>query len=405
MALSYAAWLLPGHNTVARGFPSRAAVNVGGVMLVVIWYATCLGVVLVGRRIGRIAAQRRHPDKPPEDVPFAVADRVYYLLTVIAAIGVLYSLEHTGGLSGLVRVFQQHQANSIRASLATSFGIQTLRYASPIAAAVAVDRLLQRRRADWFFPINIGLLGLSAAFGTRLSIVLFAIVLLFLLSKSRPDWRIRLRTVVGFGIAMFVAITPVAYSRNADYYRAEAGVTNPFAVSADQVVAYLDTPSQVSLGVASGMVDGRVGKLGSPSDAVSAVRPTFLQTNKTGANAPTDPGTYNYTVDVLPNYTTNSVFGDTAARYGFAGLLAVLIAYFLAAMLFGRLERGGGLGVLASGVILYVFSEAWRLFVLNQGFVIFILLLLLALAAVPEVRVARDRRPDRTRRWVGSARA
>jgi hypothetical protein len=39
VALSYAAWLLPGHNTVARGFPSRAAVNVGGVMLVVIWYA------------------------------------------------------------------------------------------------------------------------------------------------------------------------------------------------------------------------------------------------------------------------------------------------------------------------------------------------------------------------------
>jgi hypothetical protein len=69
------------------------------------------------------------------------------------------------------------------------------------------------------------------------------------------------------------------------------------------------------------------------------------------------------------------------------------------------LERGGGLGVLASGVILYTFSEVWRIFVLNQGFVIFILLLLLALAAIPEVRLARRTDPERARRRVGSARA
>lgn len=388
-AISFGAWLVPGGDRVTQGFDVRAHLDFLSLLMILGWYLAAALVVITGVRAGRRLRPLGRPRSYEQRA--MVETRGYWLITAVATVGVVYSLYVVSASVSIVDVLRAQQANALYDALPDSFGVQTLRYAAAISSAIAIHRVVLTRRVTGLTLWNIALLGVAALLASRLSLVLALLLFFFLLTRSHPHLRVRPAAVAAGLAAFFLLLLPLSYSRNAKFY-ASAGVHGASAVNAAQIWSYLSTPAQVAVGVAHNAVNGNVDVIGSPEDAASVLRPTYFDTKKTGKDVGLDVRIYGEGVDVAPNYTTNSALADTLARYGASGLVVALFGYWVAAYAFGHLERYGGLTSCAAGVLLYAFAETWRVYLLNQGIVHFLVLTSVAVGAISRTRAVHYRR-------------
>lgn len=389
--VSFVAWALPGGSSVTQGFTFRSHIGVRSFLLIAAWYAGCWVVLRSSCRAGRnlrpLGRSSSRSTRPGVD------RKGYFLVTAVATAGVLYSLYRVSSIVSIVEILKAKQANALYAALPEGFGFQTLRYAAALSAAIGVHRVVLYRRIRPLTVWNLVLLSASALLASRLSIALFLLVFLYLLTQSHPHIRVRIWAVALGGLAFFLLLLPLSYSRNAGYY-AQAGLDNPASVNAAQIWAYLSTPSQVAVGVSNAAVNNSFGGVGSPTAAFGVLRPTYLVSTKADKSVALDLGKYGYFVDVEPYYNTNSVFADTLARYGLSGLVAALSAMWLAGFVYGHLGQYGGLASCGAAVLLYAFVETWRVFLLNQGIIHFLVLIAVVLHMVsrgPRLDPARSR--------------
>ena len=362
-----------------RGFLEPATISAPGVLLLLVWYSALVVVATVGWRLGlaaepnpRIVERTWRPD----------FERRYFFLVLAAAfLGVSYSYFKILTSTSVLDALTSQTGNSFTNSLSGSAGFETLRYATIIAAPAGIH-LWRRKVVRLPFAIaGVALLLMNSMIASRLAlfmavVVYVAIAITGRTSAKRPTPRVpRAVVILVVVVIAFSTLAALNFIRNGAYYRA-AGVTNPAAMNVYQTSSYLAVPAQVSLGVADAIMGGNFDKPGSPVGSIVAIEPSFLVLDKVRKDdAVPENELYGYSVSFAPNFTTNSVFADIYGQFGAWGLFYILCGYSFASYLFGRFLRYGPVIAGTGGVLAYCLVELWRVQILSQGIVIFLILL------------------------------
>lgn len=381
------------------GFAVPARATAGGVTLLLLWWAAVISVSTLGWRLGAAGA-------PPRtgwlSLTTPTMERRYFVLvTVVAGLGILYTVYQVGGPASIVASLASQSGNDVSNAMSQTAGGQTLRFATILAAPIGIYLWRKKVIPFVYMLIAVGLLLTSAMISSRLSLLMAGFVYLAIWARSRPasvpgagNAVKRIAVVVGVLVIGVGLLTAMNYFRNANYYR-EAGVTNPLVMNLYQMGAYLTVPAQVSLGVSTAIMDSNWQNPGDPITSSDAIKPTFLQFKKiTKDNSWKDANEYHYSVNFEPNFFTNSVFADTYADFGMWGWFYTFAIYGVAGFLFARLIRYGPVIAGSAGVVAYCFSEIWRIQILSYGIVIFLMLVTVGCSVLTTALTKRPTAPN-----------
>lgn len=371
---------VPGFWLQLRGFLEPADITAPGVTLLLVWYSLLVLLTTVGWRLGMTTDP--HPDIVQRTWTADFERRYFYLVLAAAFGGVAYSYSKIMASTSILDSLTSQTGNSFTNSLSGSAGVETLRYATILAAPVSIYLWRKNSVRLPFAIVAVVLLLMNAMIASRLALLMAVVVYLAIATTARvsagPPKARRVPRAVVLGVAVlvgFATLTALNFVRNGAYYRA-AGVTDPVAMNVYQMGSYLAVPAQVSLGVADKIMRGEFDKPGSPVGSVVAIEPSFFVTDKVRKDDATPENEqYGYAVSFAPNFTTNSVFADIYGQFGAWGLFYILLGYSGAGYLFGRFLRYGPVIAGSGGVLAYCMVELWRVQILSQGIVIFLILL------------------------------
>jgi hypothetical protein len=373
--LSFLAWAIPWGGAIPaglRGFAHAEPWTLDGTLFLLGWYAFFFAVALGGFVLGRRIPVLRRADRVPWE-------SFYVFLTIVGIAGTAYAYGYVFAKSphAISQAFLHHHFNAVRYVLPYSAGIPTLRYATSLAGAIAIFEL-GRGRFRAIHVVNVLVLLLAAAIASRASLIIAAIVVAGLAARHFAGMHVRARAAVGVAllglVALFLVLTLLNFSRNADFYRGY-GVSDPLVMNVDETVRYVGIPFQVSMAVSN-----HVSKWpAAPSSAVPGIRvfalPTYAS-KKVPRSVARGETRYEKVVAIPVSQTTNSVL---AMAYGVFGALAFPIlglAVLVACVIAGAASRYRSYLFLASLVVAYCLAEWWRTYVLNQGIVQFLVLVL-----------------------------
>lgn len=373
--LSLLAWAIPWGGaipTVLRGFAQKEPWTLDGALFLLCWYAFFFVAALVGFRLGRRIPVLQRAERVPWE-------SYYVFLTILSLAGTAYSYAYVLAKSphAVSLAFLDHQFNAIRLILPYSSGPQTLRYASSLAGAIALFEL-GRRHFRLVHVVNVVLLVLAAAIASRASLIITAIAVAGLAARHLHTERVHARRVVGtllLGlVALFLALSLLSYSRDADFYRSH-GVRDPLVMNIDEIVRYVGIPFQAAIAVSN-----HVSKWpAAPASAAPGVRvfllPTYVN-RSTPASVATGETRYEKVVAIPLSQTTNSVLAMTYGVFGLFAFAVLGFAVLVAGVIAGHASRYKSYLFLASLVVAYCLAEWWRTYVLNQGIVQFLILAL-----------------------------
>jgi hypothetical protein len=373
--LSLFAWAIPWGGAIAaplRGFARSEPWTLHGTLFLLGWYAFFFVVALGGFQLGRrIPVLQR-----AESVPW---ESFYVFLSMVGLVGTAYSYAYVFAKSphAISAAFLHHQFNVVRRVLPYASGPQTLRYASCLAGAIAIFEL-GRRRFCLLHVVNVLVLLLAAALASRASLIITAIAVAGLAARHLQTLQVRARMVwamllLGL-VALFLALSLLTYSRSADFYRSY-GVRDPLVMNVDEMVRYIGIPFQAAVAVSNHVTKWPA----APASAAAGVRVFLLPTyasKSVPASVVRGENRYFDLVSIPTSQTTNSVL---ALTYGVFGLLAFVVlgfAVLVAAVIAGHASRYRSYVFLAGLVVAYCLAEWWRTYVLNQGIVQFLILIL-----------------------------
>ncbi|HZT84232.1 MAG TPA: hypothetical protein VE984_02275 [Gaiellaceae bacterium] len=374
-ALSLLAWAIPWGSAMPaalRGFGHPEPWTLHGTLFLVGWYAFFFLVAFGGFQLGR-----RIP-------VFGRAERVpwqsyYVFLSLVGLLGVAYAYGYVFAKSPhtISAAFLHHELNDIRKVLPYSSGPQTLRYATSLAGGIAVFEL-GRRRFRVIHVANVVLLLLAAAIASRVSLIIAAIVVAGLAARRSTAVRTRARKVVAVVllglVALFLVLSLLNYSRNADFYRGH-GVRDPLVMNVYEMVRYVGIPFQAALAVSNHVPTWPAAPASAAAGARAFLLPTYLDKNVPES---VSRGETRYTkiVSIPASQTTNSVLAMTYGVFGALAFAVLGFAVLVAGVVAGHASRYRSCVFLGGLVVAYCLAEWWRTYVLNQGIVQFLILVL-----------------------------
>jgi hypothetical protein len=374
-SLSFLAWVIPWGSAIPptlRGFTHEKPWTLHGTLFLLGWYAFFFLVALAGFKLGRKIPILRRADRVPWE-------SFYVFLSLVGFAGIAYSYGYIVIKSPHVvsNAFLHHQFNALRYALPYSAGAQTLRYAASLSGAIAIYEL-GLRRFRLIHVANVFVLLFAAGLASRVSLIIAAIAVAGLAVRHLRAVRVRARLIVAvllLGlVTLFLALSLLNYSRNADFYRAN-GVGDPLVMNVEEMVRYLGIPFQAAVAVSNAVSKWPA----APASAAAGTRvflvPTYASKDVPPAVARGE-NRYHKLVSIPLSQTTNSVL---AMSYGVFGALAFAVlgfAVLVFGLIAGHASRYRSYVFLASFVVAYCLSEWWRTWVLNQGIVQFLILLL-----------------------------
>jgi hypothetical protein len=375
VGLSFLAWAIPWGSAVPaslRGFDHEKPWTTHGTLFLLGWYAFFFAVAFGGFKLGRRVPVLRRADRVPWE-------SFYVFLSIVSFVGIAFSYGYIFVKSphAVSDAFLHHQFNQLRYVLPYSAGIQTLRYAASLSGAIAIYEL-GLRRFRLVHVVNVVLLLLAAALASRISLIIAAITVAGLAARHLQAIHVRARLIVAvllLGlVTLFLALSVLNYSRNADFYRSH-GVHDPLVMNVEEMVRYLGIPFQAAVAVSNHVTTWPA----APASAASGTRVFLLPTYASKAvpeSVARGENRYYKVVSIPISQTTNSVL---AMSYGVFGALAFAVlgfAVLVVGLIAGHASRYRSYVFLASFVVAYCLSEWWRTWVLNQGIVQFLILLL-----------------------------
>jgi len=372
-AFSLAAWAVPSGHAMSvslRGFAHREPWTLSGALFLLGWYAFFFAVAIGGFQLGRRIPVLQRAER-------VSCDSYYVFLSIVGIVGTAYAYAYVFAKSPhtMSEAFLHHQFNAVRLVLPYSSGPQTLRYASCLAGAIAIFEL-GRRHFRAIHAINVLVLLLAAAIASRASLIIAAIVVAGLAARHLHTGRVRTRQVVGGAllglVALFLVLSLLNYSRNADFYRSY-NVRDPLVMNLDEMIRYVGIPFEAAVAVSNHVTRWPV----APASAGPGVRvfllPTYIS-KSTPASVARGESRYERVAPIPVSQTTNSVL---ASAYGVFGALAFAVlgfAVLVAGVIAGHASRYRSYVFLAGLVIAYCLAEWWRTYVLNQGIIQFLVL-------------------------------
>lgn len=378
VVLSFVAWSLPLGSGVRRGFTTREDITWVAILALAAWYATIVTAASAGFRVGRSV-------RPFQSIE-RVDDRDFYRwFTLLALVGTLYAYwlaVHTD-FHLIFNAVRHHTFNELRKTVPYSSGPATLRYASMVSGAIAIHRLVWLRKFAVVHVLNVFLLLATAALASRLSLVLAAVLTLALAARS--GGRLSRRSVIVLLAAVFVALTALNYTRNANFYSTRYHVTNPIVMNLYESLAYLGAPMQASIGVVNhdSEFPPRSSDVGVESMLFNGL-PTYVHAS--GETAVASASEYRDVVEVDPSLSTNSAFAAMYPPMGLAAFGFIAFASFLAAALAGHASAYRNVFYLVAAIVAYTFAELWRIFLMNFGVTHALVLAFLLLPALRALR-------------------
>lgn len=337
---SLAAWLFPSFGVLRKGFDSPARVEFSSFVVLACWYLLIFMSFTLGENVGRTIR------------PSAVRGRLfnldsnllYYIFSFLSAIGIATTLIKIFELLSLqqaVVFVALGQANSLKDALYEGYGIGlvSLRYLVLYSASIALYRIVRRRS---FRPLNIFnllMLGITALLlGSRLIFIATLVTVVFLLSFGERSIRFSVRKVILFATLLFLILSVLNFSRNADYY--ERNKLSFGLAGVSEILAYLGSPFQVAIGSAP-VVDQLVA----------------------GGDQ-----TYRNYVDEEAVLNTNSAFVHLHEQMGYLSWAYIAgICLFMGFVFEILASFGKTIFLLPCGIILYGSAELWRLDLFHQG--------------------------------------
>ena len=371
--LSLLAWAIPWGGAipaVLRGFVVETPWTIHGALFLIGWYAFFFAVALGGFLLGRRIPVFQRAERVPWESYYVFLSIVGIAGTAYAYAYVLAKAPHT-----ISDAFLHHHFNAIRLILPYSSGPQTLRYATCLSGAIAIFEL-GRLQVRAIHLINVAALLLAAAVASRASLIIAAIVVAGIAARRLHATRIRGRAIVGMlllGLAtLFLALSVLTYSRDSDFYRSY-GVRDPLVMSFDEIVRYVGISFQAAVAVSNHVSDWPA----APHSAAPGTRvfllPTYISKTTPAAVAAGETR-YEKVVALPTSQTTNSVL---AMGYGVFGAFAFAVlgfAVLVAGVIAGHASRYRSYVFLAGLVVSYCLAEWWRTYVLNQGIIQFLIL-------------------------------
>src|ERR1700728_1585958 len=342
MLASLAAWLFPSFGVLRKGFDQPSQVNFFSFVILACWYLLIFMAFTVGEKAGALFFRRR--SAPGERLFSLDSNVLYYIFSFLSMIGMATTLVRIFRLLSLQQAIifiALGQANSFKDALYEdySIGLVSLRYLVLFSAAIALYRIIRWKS---FRPLNIfNVLMLGAAallLGSRLIFIATLLTVVFLLSFGKRSIRFSVRKLILFATLLFLLLSALNFSRNANYYEQNRLSFGLAGVS--EILAYLGSPFQVAIGSA----------------------PVIDQLVAGGDQ------TYRNYVDEEVVLNTNSAFVHLHEQMGY-----VCWAYIAAICLFMGFvfEVLASLGktffLLPCGIILYGSAELWRLDLFHQG--------------------------------------
>ncbi len=324
--------------------------------------------------------------------------RYFLLLLTTAAVGVGYSYYKIGSIQSILNSLAAQYGNDLNYALSPTAGAHTLRYASILAAPIGIYLWRNKAVGLPYMITAVLVLLLESMLSNRLALFMAGAVYFVIWVKTR-NWSRRKTpwhphhwiAAVAILVIGFAVLTALNYFRNANYYR-HWEVSGSVAMNVYQMGAYLAVPAQVSLGTSDALMTGTWEVRSDPVNSLKAILPTFLQEKKVSrSDYARHSAEYGHSVTFASEFTTNSVFADTYADYGMWGWLYSFALYGFAGYLFARLVRYGVVIAGSGGVIAYSFAEVWRTSIVNDGIVVFLLLLT---AGCAFVAASESRRPN-----------
>jgi hypothetical protein len=371
--LSLLAWGVPWGGAIPaplRGFAQAEPWTLHGTLFLLAWYAFFFVVAIGGFQLGRRIPVLQRAER--------VSWESYYVfLSIVAVAGTAYAYGYVFAKSPhtISQAFLHHEFNAVREILPFSSGPQTLRYASCLAGAIAVFEL-GRRRFRVLHVVNVVVLLLAAAIASRASVIIAAIIVAGLAARHLHTVRVRPRMVVGMFllglVGLFLALSLLNYSRNADFYRSYR-VRDPLVMSVDEMVRYLGIPFQAAVAVSNHVSTWPAAPAAAAAGTRVFLLPTYVSKSLPAAVSAGE-NRYERIVTIPASQTTNSVL---AMSYGVFGALAFAVlgfAVLVAGVIAGHASRYRSYLFLASLVVAYSLAEWWRTYVLNQGIVHFLVL-------------------------------
>jgi len=370
--VSLSAWLLPFDN-MRRGFLQKENLTVQAICFLLLWYGLIFVCGKVGFAVGRKIKRAETLDTIPDGT-------FYKIITALSLFGVLYvciTIVTTDPL--FLQYILAFQANLLKNSLYDNYetGIHSLRYLSILGGAMALYYIVAEKSFKFIHLLNLVSLLVTSFLSSRLSIMLACLI--FVGIMVRRGRRISVRTIAVFAILLFALLTVFNFYRNANYYKFFYNMTNPILMNISEMVTYLGSPFQVSVGVANhadefrynGNVEGRIAE---------KVFPTYVQSDEDEAVGHADA--YRAFVDVEASLTTNSAFTSYYSGMGNYAFIVIAVISFLYAAIAGHISQYRSFLFVIQYVVLYCFAEVWRTDLFTAGIIHILILAMVCIAFI-----------------------
>lgn len=366
--MSFSAWALPAE--IRKGFVDQEPLTVEAVSLLVLWYGLITVAAYVGFRFGK---QVR-----PAGILNNNNDALLYLMvSVLADFGIVASLLFSVGLQEVIDALTSLQANYIKYALYDNYiiGLNTLRYLTIISGTIGCYKIIVEKKYNLLHFINIICLLFSALISHRLSLIVAAFLFLGLIYKNKP--KINFVKLSILGIAFLSLMLFYNVTRNYLFY-IYIGIESPFEMLITEVITYVGSPFQVSVGVANNFQKF-------PNDFymfIDSILPSYVHSIFGATEWEVFQESYRGFIDVDSTLITNSAFCNLYVLGGWYSYLFIASSSFIFALLAGHFINYDNYVSLVAFVIFYCFSELWRVYMFNTGIIHALLLTLIILGLI-----------------------
>ncbi|MFZ5807153.1 MAG: hypothetical protein ACOY3I_08115 [Verrucomicrobiota bacterium] len=351
--LSFLAWVTPDFGFFIKGFEA-IALTPKAILYFITWYSLILFFSWLGFLLGK-----RYYLKTSFFKHLASLDDgfIYLAFSIFGSIGGLYALYYIWqniGWTGIIHAISTSQANILKIALYENYsiGIFSLRYLTILSGGLAIYRMLSKISFHILDFFNLFLLLLISGIASRLSFVAACIigVGLWIINDPRETIKIPISKSILAILVLFILFSAYNSARNAGFYSEKRGIDSFYVAGASEILSYLGTPFQGSL------------TAGEHFNSLNRGGDIFVLG------------------DIDDRLTTNSAFAELTKDYGYYSFFIIAVASFCSASMMGflRYQLDTYLALIYF-VLLYCFSELWRIFMFNKGIVITLLIFSLVL--------------------------
>jgi len=338
---SLAAWLFPSFGVFEKGYDNPSRVDLTAVVVLSSWYLLIFMTFTLGQKLGGLAIFHRKAHK--SSLFDLKSNLIYYCFTVVSTIGIATQLAiifRSLSLQEAIAFISLGETNELKDALYSdySIGFVSLRYVVLYSASIALYRIIRCRQFTLINISNVLMLALSTFLSFRLIFIATLLTTVFILSFGRKTLQISVPKLVISGAFLFLILSLLNFSRNADYYGRNNESFGTASVS--EILKYLGSPFQAEI-TSARVTDQLV------AGGIDAYR--------------------KYVVEDI-NLMTNSAFVGLHQQMGyFCWAYVALLCLFMGFIFEALASLGRTIFLLPCGAILYASAELWRLDLFQQG--------------------------------------